>query len=203
MDDTNLDRMDDVLERFARHRIPPCFEVAEDSPNENLVNALTAHGLAPASYLCFYARGPVGHGERDDLTVERWGPDRVDAFFDLLETASDHPIPAEIRELRGSHYCTDRFRAYVALVDGSPVAWGTLFVHDGVGFLANAFTQPAARGLGCHTELLRVRLTDALRLPTGWLVTDVVPGSASERNIRRAGFQPVATQVHWRPAAAG
>ena len=56
-----------------------------------------------------------------ETQVERFGRDDAERFLDLLDPDGD--ISPEIRELRREHYCTDRFRTYVALVDDTPVAW--------------------------------------------------------------------------------
>jgi hypothetical protein len=49
---------------------------------------------------------------------------------------------------------------YFATVDGRPAAAGALFVHDGIGHLANASTMPGYRGLGCQTALIERRTDD-------------------------------------------
>ena len=50
---------------------------------------------------------------------------------------------------------------YVGRAEGRPAAAATLFVHDKVGYCADASTDPAFRGRGLQTALLARRIADA------------------------------------------
>ena len=59
--------------------------------------------------------------------------------------------------------------------------------YDDVVIFGNDGTDPAERGRGVQTALITGRLE---ALPAGTLVTaEVAPGSGSERNYLRCGFQ--------------
>ena len=139
---------------------------------------------------------------KSDICVERWGAERADEFVGLLNRTMETPVSPSIWDRRRKHYCTDSFRTFVAYLDSVPYAWATLFVHDGAGILANAFTFENARRKGCHSALLRHRINDAVELGIGTLFTDVIPETESRKNCLSAGFEEVATDTLWHPNKA-
>jgi ribosomal protein S18 acetylase RimI-like enzyme len=50
---------------------------------------------------------------------------------------------------------------YLARVNGRPAAAATLYVRDGIGYLADSATDPSFRRRGLHIALLQRRLRDA------------------------------------------
>jgi ribosomal protein S18 acetylase RimI-like enzyme len=87
---------------------------------------------------------------------------------------------------------------YLATVEGRPAAAGALFVHDGIGHLANASTMPGYRGLGCQTALIERRLQDAAAAGCSRASVVAMWDSQSHRNLARAGFRTVYTKAVWR-----
>ena len=135
--------------------------------------------------------------------IRRWTDG--DAFLDLLNP----DLAPEIKAAKSRYYCTERFRVFVAHVDGRPAGWATLYVADDGrhGYLANAYTHPDFRRRGIQRDLLRARMRDAADLGLESLVTDVVEDTTSERNCERAGFRRAARHAVWvrpaEPPAAG
>jgi len=84
--------------------------------------------------------------------------------------------------------------------DGTPIATGSLGVHDGVALLAGASTIPSGRGLGAQALLLAARLTEARRRGCDLAMMVTAPGSTSQRNSERRGFQVAYTRTKWRRA---
>lgn len=89
------------------------------------------------------------------------------------------------------------FRCYVAYVDGQPAALGVVHIKDGMASMANALTTPEMRGKGCQTALLYHRIKQAALEGCDLLVSQCVPGSTSQGNQLRAGFQVAGTKVWW------
>ena len=63
--------------------------------------------------------------------------------------------------------------------------------------MANALTVPALRGRGCQTALLQRRIHDAHQLGCDVLVSQCRPGSTSQNNQLRAGFEIAGTKAWW------
>jgi hypothetical protein len=90
------------------------------------------------------------------------------------------------------------WRRYVATTDGRPVAGAVLNVVDGVGYLANAATIPDGRGRGCQGALIRRRILDAADAGCDLITSLATFGSASHRNMERAGLGLTYTLATWR-----
>lgn len=187
----SLPVLDQALTSYAREGLVPEIQV---SSHPDVDARLSELGFRPLHTLAYLSRAPAQLTH--ELEVERWGRDRADDFLDLLRHAGVE-LTDELRTLRREHYCTARFRVHVALVDGTPSAWATLFVREKLGFFANAFTLEDVRGRGCQTALLASRLRDAHELGLEAVVTDLVHESASHRNVERAGFRLERVETVW------
>jgi GNAT superfamily N-acetyltransferase len=84
---------------------------------------------------------------------------------------------------------TSGFVASVAMIDGSPAGSGSLRLCDGVAQLCGAATLPRFRRRGVQTSLLSARLARAAAAGCELAVVTVQPGSVSQRNVQRLGFQ--------------
>ena len=80
-----------------------------------------------------------------------------------------------------------------------PVATGALHVSGPVAWVGAASTVPGHRRRGAQSVLLAHRLQLAATEGASRVVAKVDPGSGSERNLRRAGFEPAYGVVQWRP----
>ncbi|WP_104991653.1 GNAT family N-acetyltransferase [Deinococcus sp. NW-56] len=80
-------------------------------------------------------------------------------------------------------------RRLVAEVNGQPAGTAALGVTQGVAAFYGTSTRPEFRGRGVQTALLAARLHLAAEAGADFSSVFVTPGSGSERNVRRAGFQ--------------
>lgn len=78
---------------------------------------------------------------------------------------------------------------YLARLDGVPVAAASIRLYDGLAQLCGATTLPAFRRRGIQTALLAARLRDARDAGCDLAVVTTAPGSKSQANARRQGFQ--------------
>lgn len=166
---------------------------AWDARGFRLEGALAYLGWAPG-----FTDPSVDAHARSAVSVQRWGPERADAFLDLL-SLEGVPMPPERRAQVQVHYGSDRFQTWVALtVTGQPAGWATMHVDEHRrAFLGNAYTLPEFRGRGAHAALLAARLQAAARQGLVAVYTDVEPGSDSERHVRRGGLQPLGRHQLW------
>ena len=89
------------------------------------------------------------------------------------------------------------FRCYLAYIDEQPAALGVVHIKNGAASMANALTNPAMRGKGCQTALLYHRIKQAALEGCDLLVSQCAPGSTSQNNQLRAGFQVAGTKAWW------
>jgi ribosomal protein S18 acetylase RimI-like enzyme len=88
---------------------------------------------------------------------------------------------------------------YLARVDGHPAAAATLYMKDGLGYLADATTGPTFRRRGLHSALLRRRIRDAAAAEASVVFSGATPFSTSHRNMERADMQVQFVRSLWTP----
>ncbi len=84
---------------------------------------------------------------------------------------------------------------YAALRDGIIAGGATMRIADGIAQLTGAATAPAHRRRGVQTALLSARLDDAAALGCDVAVITTQPGSKSQQNAQRQGFDLLYTRA--------
>lgn len=77
----------------------------------------------------------------------------------------------------------------LAAFDGAIAGGASLYIHDGVAMLCGAATLPAYRRRGVQSALLHARLAQARSAGCDIAVVTTQPGSKSQENVQRAGFE--------------
>ena len=88
--------------------------------------------------------------------------------------------------------------AMIAELAGKPIATGLVFIANGVALLAGASTVPCARKQGAQSALLAARLQHAVLQSCDLAMLCASPGSPSQRNAQRNGFQIAYTRTKWK-----
>jgi hypothetical protein len=116
--------------------------------------------------------------------------------------AGDAPLNPEILDLMEMFAHADGLECYLARIDDEPAGAGTLAIRDGVAGLFGASTLVPFRNRGVQGGLLAARLRRAAEAGCDLAVCLSQPGSSSQRNIVRQGFETLYTRVkferHWR-----
>jgi hypothetical protein len=85
---------------------------------------------------------------------------------------------------------------YLAIAEsGAPAGGAALAVHSGLATLFADSTVAQFRRQGIHRELIAARLNEALVEGCDLATASTLPGSISQHNYERAGFQVVYTKV--------
>jgi GNAT superfamily N-acetyltransferase len=82
-----------------------------------------------------------------------------------------------------------RYTARIASLGGTIVGAAAMRIDDGIALLCGASTLPPARRRGVQAALLAARLRDASRAGCEFAVVTTEPGSLSQRNVARHGFE--------------
>ncbi len=117
------------------------------------------------------------------LSMQGWNMPELSGFFETMLAAN-----AARRD----------FTSFYAEVDGRAVATASLCIAEGVALLAGASTVPEARGRGAQQSLLAHRLHYAAQRGCTVAMMGTQPGSASQRNAQRNGFDVAYTRLKWR-----
>jgi len=84
-------------------------------------------------------------------------------------------------------------------LSGQPAAAATLYVKDGVGYLADATTSPVFRRRGFQSALLRRRISDAAAAGVDTVFSGAAPLSTSHHNMERIGMRVQFVRSLWTP----
>ena len=84
---------------------------------------------------------------------------------------------------------------YLALRDGTVAGGASMRMADGIAQLTGAATAPAHRRHGVQTALLAARLADAAAAGCDLAVVTTQPGSRSQHNAQRRGFDLLYTRA--------
>ncbi len=88
--------------------------------------------------------------------------------------------------------------SFLGTLGDRPVATAALNITGDIALFAGASTIPTARNRGAQRALLRARLAYAESVGCEFAMICTEPGSSSQRNAQRQGFQIVYTRLKWR-----
>lgn len=208
--DDDVDQIERIEAFYRSHAVPPRFDLCPPRRSADLIERLTTAGYALETHAGFSRRFSIArpyHSLQEktpgDFTIRPIDdPDELDHFLSIQSTVWPEDGPrtqARLARLRASHGHSSLNR-YLAWVDRQPVATAAMGVHRGVAFLfAGAVLKPF-RKQGIQTALLHRRMRDASAVGVEFIAALITPGSASERNLTRAGFQPACDRELWLPA---
>lgn len=195
----------DVIERFfidrgaqVDHEVSPFAGVAA-------LDLLCARGYKPievSSVLYQPIAHPAGEHPRG-IVVRIAGPDEMQLWSEISARgwAHEHPELLElVRQLGGLTTACEGSRCFLAEVDGKPGAAGVLCMHEGVALFGGSSTVPELRRRGLQSALLHERMRYASEQGCDLAMMVALPGSESQRNAERKGFQIAYTRTKWRLA---
>ena len=193
--------LDEIEEAFARRGASPQAEVASLA-DPDVVHVLTARGYRLVGFENVLgldlAAGPRP-ARVPEVEVRSSGPDEVDLWVQLVTEAGMHPddegVPMEefprdvLERAERDSAATAGLRRYMALRGGRPAGAASFRVTGGIAQLTGAGTVPAHRRHGVQTALLAARLDDATATGCDVAVVTTQPGSRSQQNAERRGFE--------------
>lgn len=194
-----LQQLDRILEHYPKGA--PCFDMTPDRLTEEVSRALIGNGYAPVEHLVFMAAEPARPPEEAPAApfhVERVTEETAAEFIRWIgRSMGGQEFGGEVAERSRPYFYREDFVNYMLRIDGQPAAMGSLFISGDAGYLANDYTFEAYRGRGAQAALIRERLQEASRLGLAAVYTDVEFGSASHRNMERAGFRTAFLNTFW------
>jgi GNAT superfamily N-acetyltransferase len=117
--------------------------------------------------------------------------------------AESYPVTQELLEVMKMFASGAHATCYLARVEGKVAGGATLALRNGVAGLFGASTLPTFRGRGVQTALLHARLAHAAKAGSDLAVCLAQPGSISQRNVMRQGFQVLYTRVKFERDCSG
>jgi ribosomal protein S18 acetylase RimI-like enzyme len=192
--------LDEIEKAFAVSGSPVQVELAQLA-DPAIGALLTGRGYRLESFENVLGRALTGESERvmpPGVEVRPSGAEESGAWLDVVAEGSAHPdtqgVPWHEEFPREVIIGAERDMAaagavrYAALRDGIIAGGATMRMSEGVAQLTGAATAPAHRRRGVHTALLSARLADAAAAGCDVAVIITQPGSKSQQNAQRQGF---------------
>ena len=171
--------------------------------NPSMMSLLSGRGYRPVEMtnVMYRELGEVFELQaKPGLKARPINESEVDLWADTVAAgwASEGKEVADfIREFGKIAARTSGGHPFIAEMDGRPIAAGGLQIYDDVCVLAGAATIPDARKLGAQTELLSQRLQYAVGLGCRLAMVCALPGSQSQKNAQKNGFNIAYTRTKW------
>lgn len=188
--ETNMEAVEAFFQLF---RVPIQIRLCPYA-HPSLVDAL---GLANYRVERFFTKlvrqlspGEIFSPPPPEITVEQVTPDAYDAWAHL---ASGGDPFWKLLALLCCHRADTR--VYLARYNGELAGNAALSIHDGLASLFYTATLPQFQRRGVQAALIHARLRAAVDAGCDLATVAPIPGTDSERNVQRHGFQPVYTRI--------
>jgi GNAT superfamily N-acetyltransferase len=189
----------DVIERFFTDRGAHVFHEVCPLAGIETMNVLSNRGYRPVELTSILYR-PIAASDAapdDAIRTRIIEPGEEELWANVAaEGWSEYPeLSAFVQEIGRVTASSLGTSAFLAEMDGRPIAAGALSIHDRVALLAGASTVPAARNRGAQRALLEARLRYAAARGCDLAMMGAQPGSASQRNAERQAFRIAYTRI--------
>ena len=199
--------LDQVERAFATRDCPVQVELS-NLAQPAIGALLTDRGYRLVSFENVLGRAIDGEPEpvaAPGVEVRRSGEQEFHAWHRVIADGFAHPdtqgvpsheeFPDDIIERAERDLAAAGGVRYIALRDGVVAGGAGLRIAEGVAQMTGAATAPAHRRHGVQTALLAVRLADAAAAGCDIAVVTTQPGSKSQQNVQRRGFDPLYTRA--------
>ena len=195
----------EAIEAFFRDRKAPVLLEVSPLASAELLNLLNQRNYRPVEYTSVMCRriGPdisLPKNRSQQIQVRVISGDEAEQWAQTSARGwSEHPEVIEMILGFGQTFAsTVGATGMQAEIDGQPIATGVVFIADSVALLAGASTIPNARRKGAQSQLLEARLRYAVEQGCDLAMMCALPGSPSQRNAQRNGFQIAYTRTKWK-----
>jgi GNAT superfamily N-acetyltransferase len=200
--------LDEIERAFAASGAPVQIELAHLA-DPAIGALLTGRGYRLVSFENVLGRALTGEAERvtpAGVEVRPSGDDELETWLEVVMDADLHPdtqgvpsheeFPREVlaRAERDLVTAAGVVR-YAAWRDGVMAGGASFHTAEGIAQFTGAATAPAHRRRGVQTALLSARLADAAAVGCDIAVVTTQPGSKSQQNVQRRGFDLLYTRA--------
>ena len=195
----------ETIESFFRDRNSPVLHEVSPLASPETLSLLNERRYRPIEYTSVMCRriGPSVASlaiQDQPISVRTLATDESELWAQTSAAGwSEQPELKEMILDFGRNF-TETVGATAMIVElaGQPIATGLVFIADGVALLAGASTVPFARKQGAQSALLAARLQQAVLQNCDLAMICASPGSPSQRNAQRNGFQIAYTRTKWK-----
>jgi hypothetical protein len=194
----------ETIETFYKERSSPIFHEVSPMADLSILSLLTRrgyHAIELTSVMVLDLENfKIGNQINPEITARMIDQSEADLWAEVAASgwSTEHESLADFilafgkiaARTRGGH-------PFLAFLDDRPIAAGGFQIYDDVCVLAGAATVPDARRLGAQNALLTSRLSFAKERGCSIAMVCALPGSQSQKNAQKAGFQIAYTRIKW------
>ena len=195
----------ETIEAFFRDRNAPVYLEVSPLASGGLLSQLNERQYHPIEYSSVLCRriGPdlrLPRSRNEKISVRKITAAETEQWAQTSARGwSEHPEFTEMILGFGRTFAsTVGATGMQAEIAGESIATGVVFIANGVALLAGASTIPEARRRGAQSALLEARLRFAVEQGCDLAMMCALPGSPSQRNAQRNGFQIAYTRTKWK-----
>jgi ribosomal protein S18 acetylase RimI-like enzyme len=190
------------LVRWYREQgLVPTFEMVPGMFDASLGRELARLGFfQSAHHACLIGDSDLTSSAESQIDVERvQTPEAMERYLDAYVAGWGIAEKDHAQFKTNVRPWLDRagWSLHLARVDGQPAAAATLYLHDRVGYLADATTDPSFRRRGLQLALLQRRIRDAKATGIDFVFSGAEPFSTSHRNMERIGMRVQFIRTKW------
>lgn len=190
------------LEQFFRDRDAPVFHEVSPMADASLLSLLSERGCHPIELTSVMIRelGEEIPTMNPNIRTRMIGEDEADLWAEVAAAgwATEYEGLGDFMLGIGRIAArTQGGRPFLAELNGRPIAAGGFGIYDDVCILAGATTIPDARKQGAQNALLAARLNYAVSQGCSLAMMGALPGSQSQRNAQKNGFNIAYTRIKW------
>ncbi|CDO09554.1 acetyltransferase, gnat family protein [Mycolicibacterium cosmeticum] len=196
--------LDEIERDYARRGAPVQVELS-NLADPRIGALLTGRGYRLVSFENVLGTRPVAEPGVPGVRVDKARAAELQAWIDVVVDGFAHPdaegvpsheefprdvLAAAVRDMVAAGAVT-----YLARCQDTIAGGASMRLTDGVAQLTGAATAPAFRRRGVQSALLSARLSDAHAAGADIAVVTTSPGSRSQQNVQRKGFQLLYTRA--------
>jgi GNAT superfamily N-acetyltransferase len=195
----------DRIETFFSERNAPVFHEVSPMADLSLLVVLAERGYQPIEvtsvmYLELTSSNWLGHPRNHAISVRRIAEDEADLWAEVAAEgwSTEHGSLGEFTLAFGKIAArATGGHPFIAELGGRPVGAGGFAIYDDVCLLSGATTISDARRQGVQNALLAARLAYAAEHDCRLAMMCALPGSQSQKNAQRNGFEIAYTRIKW------
>jgi hypothetical protein len=189
-----------MIEKFFHERDAPVFIEVSPLSDPSLMKILTERGYRFVEFSNVFVRPLSPDNSRsahNNISIRKISHDEAELWSRTIGRGFfGEGLSPSLIELFTAFVHMKNSHCFVAEIDGHPAGGAAMMINDRTGMLAGASTLNEFRKRGVQGALLDHRL--ALAAQTCDLaVMATAPGTASQRNAERNGFEVAYTRVKW------
>jgi GNAT superfamily N-acetyltransferase len=193
----------DTIERFFFERGAAADLEVSPLAGVSALNLLCERNYRPIeiSSVLYRPVDKVAVDTTTNIRVRLIGPAEAQLWADIAARGWSHEHPelfAFLTEFGTIATAREHGSCFLAEIDGTPGASGSLCLHEGVALFAGAATVPELRRRGLQAALLHERMRHAADHGCDLAMMVAEAGSNSQRNAERKGFRVAYTRTKWR-----